>query len=565
MSADGEVTATGRRGALAARLLARADVGRERMLNFAMIAAAFLLILLPERDYVPIWDGRLYASCAMDAAQKGLSLESLRCAGHPAQGWTLLLALPQMLKPFDIAALHFTNIALGILALACIRMVLARVFPAPEHARQLDFVTLICAVHPVLLSTLIQPNVDFGVYVFFFAALAALLNGRWGWTAAAGTFLCFSKETGVLAYAVMLALHAVWDLRDGVGGSADRVRFAMRRAASRWVTAVPLILFAAIAAWRTATVGQSGIWKHTWQKAPIDGFNFFDLSEPIFRSYAAGLFVLGFAWVVSAVIGADACVGLWRMVRRAPYRAARGADAKVLGYLTTLTLLLTYLLTSFRTWSNLRYFALLYPLFLMMFFAALLRLGLGARLRGVVLGVVGALFTLAAYRSADPVSRWMYGTFSIGERVMYRMASITGEFGGPGKDELVYNLEFTGYHHVQNMLFQKMRPSPDAVVATSQSVRWNVWSALDSVTYRRTMRTTGVTSPVYADETDVARMEPARVPELWFLEFSNHADGDPTLERLGRTYTELSIVRVHARGHVLKVHHLVRRDSTVVP
>ncbi|MBI3504330.1 MAG: hypothetical protein HY059_05770 [Proteobacteria bacterium] len=539
------------------RLLARGDVSRERALNFAMIAAAFVLVLLPERNYVPIWDGRVYANCVIGAAADGFSLETLRCAGHPTQGWALLLALPQMARLGDVALLHLTDIALGILALASIRVVLARVFPAPEHARELDFLTLICAVHPVLLSTLVQPNIDFGVYVFFFAALAALLRGAWAWTAVAGTFLCFSKETGVLAYAVMLGLHALWETAEVEGAVAHRVRVVAARLAKRWVTIIPLVLFGALLAWREATVGASGVWKHQWQQGPLDGFNFFDLSEPTFRSYAAGLFVLGFGWVVSAIVGADGVVGLWRMARRAPSRAVRGADAHRLALLTVLTFVLTYLLTSFRTWSNLRYFALLYPLFLMMMFAALLRLGLGAKTRAAVLGVVGMLFVVAVYRSADPVSRRLYGTFSVGERDMYRMSSITQEYGGAGRDELVYNLQFTGFHHVQNALFRAMQPTDSTAYATPRIARWNIYSQLDARTWRRTMRRSDVIVPRYWDEMDLVSV-PSPPREVWWLEFPYAPDPASALAGLSKLYRVTSVMHTTYHGFTLVARRLER-------
>src|ERR1039458_7110994 len=139
----------------------------------------------------------------MGAARSGLSFESLRCARHPTQAWAAVLAIPQLLRLGDVRLLHLTDALLGLLALACIRVALRHVFPEPALARQLDLVTLACAVHPVVLSTLLQVNIDFGVYVFFFAALAALLEDRFLWTAVAGLFLCISKETGVLAYAVL--------------------------------------------------------------------------------------------------------------------------------------------------------------------------------------------------------------------------------------------------------------------------------------------------------------------------------------------------------------------------
>ena len=526
---------------------------RERIAAFVVTALVFIAILQPELHYVPIWDGRVYANCAIEAAANGLagvSMESLRCAGHPSQGYVVFLALSQLLRFGDVAALHLTNIMLGLLALASIRVVLARVFPDPQAARQLDVVTLLCAVHPVVLSTLLQVNVDFGVYVFFFVALAALLSGRFGWTALAGIFLCFSKETGVLAYALMVGLDAVFRVAPP-GTPAERVR----RVLPMWVTAIPVALFGVHVVWWNATHAQAAVWKHNWQQGTMDGFRFFDLSEPIFVSYAAGIFLLGFMWVVSGVIGADLVAGGVRVTRRLPKRAVPGADPARLAYLGVLTVVLTYLLTSFRTWSNLRYFALIYPLLVILAYAALLRLGSGRRVRYAAMAATGALFLFAAYRSADPVSRAVYGTFSIGQRDMYRMSSITREYAGPGRDEIVYNLQFTGYHHVQNALFRALQPTDSTAFATSRVARWNIWSQLDAFTRERTMRQQGVIVPRYWDDVDLLA-SPQRPHDVWFLEFSYRPDNDTSLMSLKPLYREVGVTRSIARGHLLVAHHL---------
>jgi hypothetical protein len=534
---------------------------RERLVSFTMIAAVFVIILAPELGYVPMWDGYVYARCAIDAAASGLTMESLRCAEHPSQGYALLLALSQLVRPGSIMLMHLTNVALGVLALGCFRLVLARAFPARAHARQLDLLTLACAVHPVLLSTLLQVNLDFGVYAFFFASVAAVMYRKFGWAAVAGTFLCFSKETGALAFGLMTGLFAASEIIGDSGTMRARLR---RLVPSLAILAIPLALFAGHLAWWKAVQGQSAVWKQGWQAGTADGFNFFDFSEPIFLSYAAGIFLLGFGWVLTAVVGADLAVAGVRMARRQPDRDVPGADRRALAFLTVLTLLLGYVLTSYRTWSNLRYFALLYPLLVLLAFAALLRLGIPERMRGAVVGVIVGLFLLASYRSVDPVSRAIYGTFTIGDRNMYRMASITGEYGGPGRDELVYNLEFTGYHHVQNRLFSVIKPTAQTVIAASQSVSWNIWSPLDPGSFRRTMAGEHVILPRYADEADVAA-EATSIPELWFLEFSNHLDTGAPMRPLGRLYREDRIVTVHARGHALRAHHLVRRELSLVP
>ena len=533
---------------------------QERLLAFAFVAAAFMLVLAPERGYVPIWDGRVYANCAVEAAASGLSFDTLRCAGHPSQGYAVFLALSQTIRLGDVSLMHVANMLLGLVALAGIRLTLHRIFPAREHARALDLLTLVCALHPVLLSTLVQPNLDFGVYVFFFASLGALVNGWVGWASLAGLFLCFSKETGVLVYGLMIGLEGAFRLYESKGTPRERLEQLLPFT----VAFAPLVAFVSHVLWWNATHAQSAVWKHTWQKGTLDGFNFFDLSEPIFVSYAAGIFVLGFMWVVSAIIGGDLVVAGVRLVRRLPRRAVPGSDARVLAYVTILTVLLTYALTSFRTWSNLRYFALIYPLIIFLAFAALLRLGAGPRLRSIVLTGLAGLFLFATYRSADPLSRAVYGTFSIGEREMYRMASITGEFSGPGRDQLVYNLEFTGYHHVQNALFRMVHPTDSTVFATARLTRWNLWSQLDARTWRRTLAREQVVVPRYYDEVDLAAMA-NRPLDVWFLDFSNHADKDNALEQLAPYYHEVSILRVRARGHVLKAHHLVRRVSPVVP
>jgi len=252
------------------------------------------------------------------------------------------------------------------------------------------------------------------------------------------------------------------------------------------------------------------------------------------------------------------------MVRRPPPRPAPVADPEALATVGLATFLLIYGLTSFRTWSNLRYFALIYPLLLMLAYAALVRLGARATLRAVVMAAVTLLFALATMRSVDPVSRAVYGTFSIGDREMYRMSSITGEFGGPGRDELVYNLEFTGFHHLQNAFFAQLRPGPTTWIGTARSVRWNIWSQLNPETALRTLSRSQVLVPRYTDEIDLATM-PDKPKDVYFLEFSNHPDRDHALKTLEPLYRVDAISRIHFGGHVLVVRHLVRREAPAVP
>ncbi|MCX5765561.1 MAG: hypothetical protein NTU67_13190 [Gemmatimonadetes bacterium] len=533
---------------------------RETVLTFGVIVALLGMLLWPERGYVPIWDGNVYANCIVDAATThGFDLNSLRCARHPTYGWAAILTLSQLSSPGDTGMMLLMNVLLGLLALVSFRALASALFPGDGHARALNVLTVACALHPVLLSTLLQVNPDFGLYVFFLAMYAALVHDRYGWAAVAGTFLAFSKETGAFAAGALVAVEVGRRvLAPALRGMSLRARLA--RIAPIWPAFLPLTLFGLYLVWWTASANaQPAIWKHDWNTSTADAFRFFDLTDPIFVSYAAGIFVLGFSWVVSAIIAGDALVGGYRFLRRRAPRMLAGADPSLVVSLAVLTLVLTYVLTAFRTWSNVRYFAVLYPLFLLLAYAALVRLRVSVVGRIAAGLVLVGLFGLGAVRSADPVSKAVYGTFSIGDREMYTMTSITGEFSGPGRDELVYNLEFTGFHHIQNALFRELRIGDATWVAISRSMRWHLWSQLDARTRRRTLQRTNLIVPRYADEIDL-QVNPNRPTDVVFLEFSNHQYGDHALESLTRRYyREAGIARIHLNGHLLVAHHLVLR------
>ena len=119
---------------------------RERAIAVGITVVAMTVMLWPHLGYVPLWDGRVYVNCVMDAAFSGIGIESLRCAGHPSQGWAMVLALPQLFDPGNIVLLNATNLVLGAVALVAIRVVLARTFPGAAHARHLDILAAACAL-----------------------------------------------------------------------------------------------------------------------------------------------------------------------------------------------------------------------------------------------------------------------------------------------------------------------------------------------------------------------------------------------------------------------------------
>ena len=214
---------------------------------WGVIPAALLVMLVwPERAFVPIWDGNVYMQCVVDAATSGLGVHSLRCGGHQSQLYMGLLALTQLPRPGNSTAIVALNLALAMAALAAFGAILRRLIPGENFWVERALIVTILAIHPLLSATLIQLNSDFGVHVFFAMSLACLVYRRYWLAAAAGLMLCFSKETGALIYFVALGLHLLFRAMDEKGRTVDRVKALAREAVP---ALLPLVAFAGFLAW----------------------------------------------------------------------------------------------------------------------------------------------------------------------------------------------------------------------------------------------------------------------------------------------------------------------------
>ena len=431
-------------------------------------ALAACALLVSRIGYVPIWDGRIYAACIAAAADH-LSAESLRCAGHASQAYALLAAVVQKLAPASSIPLLATNAALFGLACLGFHRLTRRAFPnAPAVDRAL--LTAAFTVHPAFLSAIVQPGLDLPLLPGFLWALVFALERRWVPLVVTGLALAFTKETGVLLYAVLLACYAVWFELRPAQPLAQRVTRVLRLAP----LALPGLVFVGyLLARRLASPDQSLIWyTGTTNDSLLSQFLVprLDLYQV---NYAVLILVLEFAWVVSGTIAADAFIGMVRAGHREPRRPVPGADAPTLGFLTLVAVVTGYALTRFTTFGHTRYFLVIYALLLVLFFGSLLRLGLGVVARRVILGGYAILLLVSCIRTIDPVSRRLYGTFAFGEHDMLRMTRVTGECCGFGQDQLAYSLEFTTLQPLTDSALASIEAGQSAVtVVVPDSTSW---------------------------------------------------------------------------------------------
>src|SRR5262245_6609986 len=74
-----------------------------------LAAVAALALIVPHLGYIPMWDGRAYAECAVEASLHGLAPFYLRCWGHASQFYLALLAISQLFDHGNAAALIAVN------------------------------------------------------------------------------------------------------------------------------------------------------------------------------------------------------------------------------------------------------------------------------------------------------------------------------------------------------------------------------------------------------------------------------------------------------------------------
>ncbi len=520
------------------------------------MAVMLTAALWPERGFVAIWDGNVYLRCVVDAAAHGLTLDSLHCGEHQAQLYMGLLALSQLPSPGNTTLLLSANAALGAAALVAWWDVLRRLLPGEAWWAERALLVTLLAIHPVVLATLVQVNTDFGVLVFFLITLRNLVARRYEWAALSALFLCLSKETGVLVYGIMLATHLLFRLfedRDAFG------RRLARLARATMLGAAPLACYGAFLWWWAVSHHASALWNPGVHQRPLDAFRWFDFESVVLRSELALIFVLGFMWIPTGAVLATFAAGVRRTLAGLPDRPLHHVEGRLAGFLATLAALLTYALTAYRTWSNPRYFVILVPMLLLCGLLALVQLRVTPTLRRAGLVLFGVLLLSAERRAWDPVSRRLFGTFSVGPTDMYRVAGITHEFGGRGIDQLGYNLQLTGFHHAQNAVFAALRPTDSTVILFPRRVNWQVSSPLDARTFARTAALHGTVTPRYLDESELARLPEPLPRELWFLDLANDPDTLAIRSLHHQKYVEAGTDAYTARSHTIVVRHMVRR------
>lgn len=489
-------------------------------LGMSLLIAA--LVRLPHLWFVPIWDGRTYwDDCVQPALTNAFDPIAFNCFGHRSMLYMLAVSWPQYFAHGSALLLNLAHLGVSLLTVLAFYRVAVALFP-PNESRESGIepalLTVVFAAMPVWTASSINLNPDSGVLAAFLFALAFLLERRLVPATVAGTFLVLSKEIGLLLWLVLIGIEAALTLAEN-GWRREAVRSLLRRS----VLLLPPLAYVAVGVALTAKQLPAAWTAAAESSSLIRTFLTLDFFDPHFGAYVADLFVLNFAWVMTLAIVAwlvAICVAVFRH-RPLPLPAVE----RRAGIMTALAALAAlYLLTRYPTFNNPRYLLPVYPMIVLAFGAAVVALVRRPALRAGLF-VLAALLQLASMsRTIDPLSRFAFGTFRFGDHELLEMTSRTAECCGYGRDQLVYNLQFTNFHYMQDALFSAIRPSDSDVIAMSNAARWYLVGPLDATTHRRTLRTSGVVRPQVLTLSDLAAGTPP--PErMRFIAYPNVNNG----------------------------------------
>ena len=513
----------------------------------AIAAIAAIALLATRAGYVPLWDGRIYADCFNVAATNPFWLGALRCAGHPSHVYAGYMAAIQSLAVYSYLPLLVGNAILFAVACVGFHRLLKLAFPAPELALERSLVTAAFIVQPTFLANVVQPGLDLPLLPGFIWCVVFLIERRWVPLVLTGTAMAFSKETGVLLYAVLLASYGLWLLVQGTGPLKSRVISVLRLAP----LALPGVLFVAHLLYRTryAPAGEEVLW--TAGTATIGQSITRQFLVPrldyFLMSYLGILLVLNFAWIAATWVCADTFAGTVRWLRRLPPREVIGGDLRVIGFLALLTLGVSYALTRFATYANSRYLAPAMALLLLCFLATLLRVPLAPAARRSFIAVLAIGLVASNVRTIDPLSRRLWGTFPVGEREMLHMTSITTECCGYGRDQLVYGLEFTVFADLTSDALSSVQPGDSTVIIIPDETDWWNIETLDRATGRLTLRRDGAANPRVIEQDDVLVGKKPPTPVTAYYLALPHSRWEKGLKELATLY-DIGQARWFRRG-----------------
>jgi hypothetical protein len=523
--------------------------GIDKLFWLLLIAFAGIPILF--FSFVPIWDGWQFSRCYMVAVTK----ETLDCYRHSAFLHTFLFSLTQRIDLGNFRLIYTLNLLFWIFGLVSFRSLVQYLFGPRLSPTNLTLLTFCFGVNPVFMVQIIQPSLDFTLPILLVMVLLFLFNNRFVYAAAAGILMVFTKESGFMLYGIGVFLFIPLMIFDDPSLLKDKINFVKKLS----VLIVPILLFVIY----MVTVPHTQI-GHSWTQGIMKMFRFYLLNK-IILAQLVSLLVINFNWVVTAIILINVIVMCASYIkslnRNADVRTAFSGKYDGI-YFYVIFIAIIYFLTRIPFVNNPRYMLPALPVLIILFGASLVRVLRKQKIITVALTAILVLLTASSFRTIDPVSKIIMGTFKFGSHDMLRMARFDPPIHGYGRDHLVYNFEFTQFHYITEKIFRKVGWARDFVIP--REVTWLPdFGAFNTVTGHRAIYGKGVRSLSFTFSDEITSSDNAP-QEIYYISYPNYDRDNMNADnraRLLRLYDLLEIITVENGGYSIDVYHYVKKNG----
>lgn len=437
-------------------------------------------------QYVPLWDGWANSGEVIyDAVSSPFDITKFNVVGHPSFVYLFLISFLQYFSLGSVALIHLSITVLTVFSIYSFYHIAKFFFPQKEKYGEIYALTFLYAFFPLIVSNSFHINTDYGVLLFFIFTLYFLLKKKYKGVLLSGIGLVFSKEVGVGLYGILLSCYYFYFSFIQRFTSIRMLKIAIKKI----YLLTPIVLFIIHIA-STATSKKGGLWFLTMLSMFSGDFQMPGLSpetaEKIPFSYFLGIFVINFNWILTTFI----FVGLiFLMILPFTGKKEVQINSKISSiiFLYALFFSFTFVLTSYKTFTNFRYFLSLYPLMILLAYWGIWTIFRNIQIRRFLVGIIVIIFFFSNFRLFDSLSKKVYGTFLFGKHEILHITSITGECCGYGRDQLVYNLETTHFHYLLNDIVGDIKPDEQTAFAYHPVVGPQYFLNIDKKTYKRTI------------------------------------------------------------------------------
>lgn len=577
-------------------------------LPIALLLLVYFVLRCGYLDAVPRWDAATYWGAIAEAVEATHAITSIselprvilntyNVFGHSAMGYVGLIVIGQLFDYPNLFALNFVHVLLTMLAVFCSYTIFRWFVPSRKQLPEALLATALFAMDPLFFASSIFINTDFPALVFFMAALAALLYGRYGLFCIACLFMMFSKITGTLfwiglvggvglhsAYVIYLALRA--RRLPGLGELLPPTNpMSANQALSLpiCIYRITCILLPGVLFKLYSIIQQGAMWTmNNGITFNSDGWNCFGFNPRVMSNRAAEIFILNFHWILASIAIVGFFIAYGRFIERKKHVENKPTDPVEVQTSTTRE---QHSCLAGRRWGllpvatcfmifvafNLSYITYIIPryvvyggFFLILLATLALQFAVNSRkLRCIILGLTFSLFFVQTFRTIDPLSILFFGSTSFSEHKILQIDS-PGEAQGNG---FVYNAEFTLEDKLLNRMQKAIPIKPETIIITWNSDSGYSWftrgdTFVDATTLKRTIDTRNKFGYNIIDvkslHSAIAPLEAYYVYMPWLAQFSNE---EQELAHVRQFYQVSEAEDVGFQGYSLRLYRLTRHPQ----